>query len=67
MSDVPRCGALGCSRAIGPAMVFCTEHWRLLPNRLRDSIYASIKKPDKYVGAKAAAVSWLNNLRGVKP
>jgi hypothetical protein len=29
-------------------MVFCTEHWTMLPRMLRDGVYASKQKPQKH-------------------
>lgn len=40
-------------------MEFCTEHWNVLPRQLRDGIYSAKIKPEKYAGARAAAVQYL--------
>jgi hypothetical protein len=42
-------------------MIFCTEHWNLLPRMLRDGVYASKHKPQKHREALSNAVRWLAN------
>jgi RyR domain len=61
MSGQPQgtCAAVGCSLRVNHGMVFCVSHWNALPRELRDGIYASQRKPDKYAGARASAVAWL--------
>jgi hypothetical protein len=54
-----KCSAPGCFLRLKPGMVFCTAHWNALPVALRDGIYAAQHKPEKYAGARVAAVQWL--------
>lgn len=54
-----KCSAPGCFLRLKPGMVFCTAHWNALPVTLRDGIYAAQHKPEKYAGARVAAVQWL--------
>jgi hypothetical protein len=62
MSGTPpaiRCQAPGCGRPLNAGMVFCTEHWTMLPRVHRDGVYASKHKPQKHRDAMSAAVRWL--------
>jgi hypothetical protein len=59
MSGQPtRCQASNCDRPLRDGMVFCTEHWTMLPRMLRDGVYASKRKPQKHRDALSSAVQW---------
>lgn len=54
-----RCACPGCFRGLNQGMDFCREHWDLLPRGVRDDIYKGQRRPERAVGAKLAAVQWL--------
>ncbi len=58
-SRQPRCACPGCFRALQPGMLFCTEHWNVLPRELRDGIYKAQRRPERAASAKLTAVQWL--------
>lgn len=50
IAATPRCPALGCGDKPGKSAVFCTTHWRMLPENLRGP--AAVRDAIAWLGVK---------------
>lgn len=61
------CHARNCERATPPRMFMCAPHWRRLPQRFKDAIWAAYSPGQErrmdpsreYLDAAREAVNWL--------
>jgi hypothetical protein len=42
-----RCGALRCGNRIKPDFLMCGEHWALVPQPIKDEVWAAFRKGDR--------------------
>lgn len=66
------CHASGCPVQVPPRMLMCAKHWRMVPKRLRDAVWACYVPGQErrgmptreYLDAALAAVDYVAELEG---
>lgn len=69
------CHATGCKRLVPPKLLFCIEHWRMVPYSLQQEVWATYvpgqeirKDPtDEYLEVQRRAVEAVERREGRSP